>query len=194
MKRQITTLCIFCGTLLLGAGAAETAEPVVVYTRPPSEIAEQENLEIVLRNLPAQRLKWAAFERKTLSYVVRQKSVGLLVPDSCEGLPIQIKIVSGKLQSAIYAKSGGRCKNGDPAGRKNPSGEPRYLTPDELFQRVAQADEQLNCYKNSRGCIPTSLYVTYDEKLGMPTKLEDYSRSVSDHYWSLEVSNIQLHP
>jgi len=42
--------------------------------------------------------------------------------------------------------------------------------------------------------MPTSLWVTYDAKLGPPTNLEDDSVEVSDYYWSLEVADVQLRP
>jgi hypothetical protein len=194
MKYRAPILRVYFAVAMLAPIVAGAAEPVVVYTRPPAEIAEQENLETVLRDLPAHTLKWAAFKQSTLSYIVKQKFAGLLVPDPCEGLPIQVKIVRGQLQSAVYVKSGGRCKAGNSAGPTGPSQERLYLTPEDFFWRVAQAEEQLSCYKKPLGCMPTSLYVTYDEKLGIPIKLEDYSQSVSDHYWSLEVSNLQLQP
>jgi hypothetical protein len=72
---------------LLGPGVAVAAEPVAVYLKSPIEVAEQRNLEAVLRDLPMQKSKWAAFGNSTMTYVVRQKSVGLLKPDPCEGLP-----------------------------------------------------------------------------------------------------------
>jgi hypothetical protein len=171
-------------------------EPVTVYVKSPVEIAEQQNLEAVLRELPLQRSKWTAFSDSNVTYVVTQKSVGLLTPDPCEGLPIRVKISHGRLQSAVYDSSAGHCRKGHAAGRKSPTGEHLYFTPDEFFQRIGMAQEQLRCYKLSlpRGCLPTSLHVTYEEKLGFPTKLEDYSQNMSDYYWSLEVADIKVAP
>ena len=182
--------------LVLQPPLASAEEPVTVYLKSPVEIAEQQNLEAVLSNVSFQRSKWNAFANSNVTYVVTQMSVGLVVPDPCEGLPIRVRISRGRLESAHYDSSAGRCRKGQAASRKSPTGENRYFTPDEFFKRIAQAEEQLRCYKLSlpRGCLPTSLHVTYEEKLGIPTKLEDYSENVSDYYWSLEVNDIKVDP
>jgi hypothetical protein len=98
--------------------------------------------------------------------------------------------------SAVYESSGGHCKRGAPASRKSPRGQNRYLTPDQLFQRIAEAEKELRCYKQSptAACLATALRVTYDEKTGLPLKIEDYSDVVSDYYWSLEVTDMQPVP
>jgi len=70
------------------------------------------------------------------------------------------------------------------------------LTPEELFHRVAMGKDALRCYKESgeTRCMATTLRVAYDEKSGLPLKIEDYSESVSDYYWSLEVSELKVVP
>jgi hypothetical protein len=195
MASRTTALSFRAALVVIAAASVLAAEPVTVYLKPPSEIAEQRNLEAVLRDLPAHKSQWAAFAKATLTYVVRQASEGMLPPDPCEGLPIRVKISRGLLQSAYYESSGGHCRKGQPAGHTSPTGGRLYLTPDDFFQRIAEAEQQLRCYKQpERGCLPTSLRVAYDQKLGLPTKLEDYSVLVSDYYWSLEVTEIHLAP
>jgi hypothetical protein len=195
VSRTTTTLWLTV-SLIVGPAIASATEPVSVFLKLPIEVREQENLEAVVRGLPVQRAKWATFSKSTLTYVVKQKSTGLLVPDPCEGLPIRVTIIKGAFQSAQYESSGGRCHKGQNAGRKSITGERLYLQPRELFQRIAEAKTQLDCYRQAepRSCLPTTLRVTYDEKLGMPTKLEDYSELVSDYYWSLEITDIRLKP
>ena len=182
--------------MFAGSACTLAADPVPADWRGPHADAEQQNLEAVIRDLPIQKSKWAAFANSTLTYVVKQGQDGFFIPDPCEFLPIRIKISHGRLQSANYDSSAGHCHRYQPARRKSPSGDRRYFTPNDLFARIAEAKDQLVCYQPSPlpGCIPTSLYVTYDEKLGLPTKLEDYSDDLSDYYWSLEITEIQLSP
>lgn len=183
MSSQITAFSLGGGLLLLGSLVAIAAEPTPVLSKSPIEISEQQNLEAVLRDLPLQKSKWAAFAHSTLTYVVRQGQDGLLLSDPCESLPIRVKVSHGHLQSAHYNSSGGRCRKGQPAPYKSPTGEHRYFTPEDLFARIAKAKEQLDCYQQSepRECVPTSLYVTYDPRLGLPIKMEDYSEGFSDY-------------
>jgi hypothetical protein len=171
-------------------------EPVEVYLKTPTEVAEQQQLEAVLQTLPFQLEKWRAASSHSVTYVVKQGLVDLLVPDPCEALPIRVTIVRDRLVSAVYESSGGHCKRGAPANRKSPRGQDRYLTPDQLFQRIAQAERELGCYRQSApaACLATALRVTYDEKTGLPLKIEDYSDVVSDYYWSLEVTDVRLVP
>jgi len=171
-------------------------DPVNVYLRAPSEIEEQKNLEAVLEALPAQMAKWRAVSHRSVTYVVKQSLADMLVPDPCEALPIRVVIDRGRLLSATYEASAGNCKKGTPASRKSPRDQHRYLTPDELFHRVAKGKEELRCYKESAdvGCLATTLRVTYDEKCGLPLKIEDYSETVSDYYWSLEVTELKVVP
>jgi hypothetical protein len=181
--------------LLLGTVDAIAEEPVTVFLRTPASLSEQHNLEAVLRDLPAQKAKWSAFANSTVTYIVKQSFSGLVVPDPCEGLPIRVRVVHGKLQTAVYEGTGGRCHKGQPTGRRTPNGTRLYLTPNDFFQRIALSEEQLRCYREPKlTCMATSLWVTYDENLGLPTTLEDYSVELSDYSWSLEVSDIVLRP
>ncbi len=182
--------------LMLASTTVIAGDPVEVYLKTPTEVAEQQQLEAVLRALPVQLEKWRAASSHSVTYVVKQGLVDLLVPDPCESLPIRVTIVRDRLVSAVYESSGGDCKRGVPANRKSPRGQDRYLTPDQLFQRIAQAEKELRCYKQPApaACVATALRVTYDEKTGLPLKIEDYSDVVSDYYWSLEVVDMQLVP
>jgi hypothetical protein len=186
----------FAILVLAGATPAIANDPVEVYLKAPTEVEEQRQLEEVLRALPVQMKKWRAASNHSLTYVVKQGMVDLLMPDPCESLPIRVTIVRDRLISAVYESSDGPCKRGAPAGRKSPRGQDRYLTPDQLFQRIAEAEKQLHCYRQSAAaaCLATALRVTYDEKTGLPLKIEDYSDVVSDYYWSLEVTDMQPVP
>lgn len=188
----------FVAALLMSSAASifATDEPVTVYLKTPIEDAERQQLEAVLRALPSQQAKWREFANRSIEYVIRQGSVGMFEPDPCEHLPIRVKVVHGRLASAVYDSSGGRCKRGQAASRKSPDGRQRHLLPDELFERIAMNRDELRCYEGSgpEFCLATTLNVIYDEKLGLPTKIEDFSNVVSDHYWSLEVMEIKLGP
>lgn len=183
--RRLATLVAVSATPVLAS------DPVEVYLKMPIVVAEQKHLEVVLQALPAQVQKWRATSHRSVTYVVKQGLSDLLVPDPCESLPIRVTIVRGRLTSAVYESSGGRCKRGAPASRKSPRGQERYFTPEQLFHRIAQAEKELRCYTTA-DCLATALRVTYDEKTGLPLKIEDYSDAVSDYYWSLEVSDVQV--
>jgi hypothetical protein len=171
-------------------------DPVGVHSKTPAEVAEQQQLEAVLRALPFQAEKWRTAPHRSVTYVVKQGLTDLLVSDLCESLPIRVTMIRDRLMSAVYESSGGHCKRGAPASRKSPGGQDRYFTPDQFFQRVAAAEKELRCYKDSAAaaCLATALRVAYDEKTGLPLKIEDYSDVVSDYCWSLEVTDLQLVP
>ncbi|HTU68358.1 MAG TPA: hypothetical protein VMF52_20615 [Steroidobacteraceae bacterium] len=186
----------FATLMLVGVTPVMAGDPVEVYLKTPTEVAEQQQLEAVLRALPAQVEKWRATSHRSVTYVVKQSHADMLVPDPCEGLPIRVTMVRDRLLSAVYESSGGHCKRGAAASSRSPRGQKRYFVPDQLFQRIAQAEKELRCYKQpaTTDCLATALRVTYDEKTGLPLKIEDYSDVVSDYYWSLEVTDIQVVP
>jgi hypothetical protein len=189
LRRLVTLLLVTAPPVIAG-------DPVEVFLKTPTEVAEQQQLEAVLRALPAQVEKWRAASHRSVTYVVKQGLADLLVPDPCESLPIRVTIVRDRLMSAIYESSGGNCKRGAPASHKSPRGQDRYLTPDQIFQRVAKAEKELRCYNQTAtaACIATALRVNYDEKTGLPLKIEDYSDVVPDYFWSLEVTDMRLVP
>jgi len=186
LNRLATLMTVVAMPVLAG-------DPVEVYLKAPIAVAEQRHLEEVLRALPGQVEKWRAGAPRSVTYVVKQGLSDILEPDPCEFLPIRVTIVRDRLASAVYESSGGRCKRGETASGKSPRGQDRYLTPDQLFQRIAEAEKELQCYRWA-GCHATAIRVSYDEKTGLPLKIEDYSGVVSDYYWSLEVTNMQLAP
>lgn len=112
------------------------------------------------------------------------------------GAPDQRHNHKRRLVSAIYGVSGGDCKKGRPVKRGSKHPEGQYMTPNEFFQKIADATNQLRCYESNRdlSCMPTSLRVRYQQESGLPIKLEDYGALVFDYYWSLEVSDIQSAP
>ena len=194
MPLLLSNLKRFAALVMMSVTPVIAGDPVEVYLKTPTEVAEQRQLETVLRALPAQMEKWRATAHRSVTYVVKQGLSDLLMPDPCEALPIRVTLVQGRLMSAVYEASAGNCRRGEPASRKSPRGHDRYLTPDQLFRRITQADKELQCYKQSGACLATALHVTFDEKTGLPLKIEDYSDVVSDHYWSLEVTDMQLVP
>ena len=76
--------------VLIGASSAPSAisaEPVTVYTKSPALLEEQAGLERVLSQYTGYKEKWESQQHVTLAYTVRQMEVGLIIPDTCEGLP-----------------------------------------------------------------------------------------------------------
>jgi len=201
MKSSIRMLRSAAIVLGLPVAQAALTESSIVYLDPsPYALkvheAERTTLEDTIASLGPNRAKWEAQNVSRLSYVVKQHSDGLLIPDPCSELPIHVEIRGTHLISATYAATGGRCLMGEPVkrGPKHPEGQ--YLMPNEIFNKAEDAKDQLRCYLPDAtiGCLPTALRVTFEEKLGLSIKMEDYSELVSDYYWSLEISRIEVAP
>jgi len=196
IKHWRWTAAFLASVALIRASSAPAAEPVTVYTMSPTLLEQRASFERVLSEYPQYQRKWESQQGVTLTYIVSQRTVGLVSPEACEGLPIRVRVIAGRLARATYAASGGRCQAGQTVGRARARADHLYLTPAEFFGRIAEARKQLKCYSidHQPGCLPTALRVTYDERFGFPIKMEDYSAGVADYYWSLEVSEIRVVP
>ena len=155
---------------------------------------EQQVLEKSLHDLPTNKVKWNSVSNSRITYVVRQKFVSIGLQDPCETLPIKVVLKNGKLISAKYTESGGKCLRGHSVKSKFRKESNLYITPSEIFGRVEEAKEQLKCYfPNHEGyCRRSSLKVNYSEKYGLPLSMEDQDFFTVDYFWSLEVSELEV--
>jgi hypothetical protein len=155
---------------------------------------EQQELEKSLLELPANKVKWNNVSNSKITYIVKQKLVGVIEQDPCETLPIRVILRNGNLISARYTESGGTCSAGQSVKPILLKGKNLYITPKQLFGRIEDAKEQLKCYlKHHAGyCNRSSLKVNYSEQYGLPLHMEDHDYFTSDYFWSLEVSELEV--
>jgi hypothetical protein len=175
--------------LLVCASIGLGAEPVYIWTVPPSALAEGEALARTLASYPSYEARWKAHKDVSLTYTVRQYHVGLEQPGPCRDLPIRVRIVDGRLDQATYAADCEDMKAGAPARIDS-----LYLTPADFFARIVKARDQLRCFSPARCTASSVLRVEYHESYGFPVSMEDSSFYMSDYYWSLKVTDVRRLP
>jgi hypothetical protein len=112
------------------------AEAVEAWLTPPSWVDARHRAEIDAQSLvdEAARNKslWSSMGAPNLTYTLTATDGGL-IPLHCNGVPIRIKILKGRVVSALYQSDSERCRRGRTA-----DGRP-VLTPGGLFHLVEDA-------------------------------------------------------
>jgi hypothetical protein len=163
------------------------AEAVEVWLTPPSWVDARHRAETDAQSLvnEAARNKslWSSMGAPNLTYTLTATDGGL-ISLHCNGVPIRIKILKGRVVSALYQSDSERCRRERNALR-TADGRP-VLTPGGLFHLVEDALKvrpDVECLK-----------VRFDEKTGLPLKIEGGCPWLSDSYWSVEVTDLIIDP
>ena len=146
---------------------------------------EQKILETSIFELSANKAKWEAISKRTITYVVTQKFISVTEQDPCATLPIEVTLINGNFITCLLGQS---------LNVKFWRENNLYITPTEIFGRVEKAKEQIKCYLPNRetNCRRASLKVIYSDKYGLPLSMENQDAFTYDYFWSLGILDLEV--
>jgi len=183
-SKLVRLALVACG-LIAGTGAiADAAEDVGVYVDNPGIARYIETAQGLRQQLPGARARWNEIEATGATFTIRfYRDRAGDQPQPCEGVPINVQVRRGHLNSATYAASTANCKAGTPVNAADDPALHSLLSPTALFQEVSS---QIDRGVSGQACIEGN----FDDEFGLPTMIHEGCPWVKESDVRIQISDI----